>query len=142
MEVVVFLNVECPVSNRYVPVLRRLAQEFGPRGVVLRGLFPERELTRARLEHWEKEYEPGFPVERDRYREEVKRARATRTPEAAVYVEGKLVYRGRIDDRYTGWGKYRAEATREELRLVLEAALEGRRVQVEWKEAVGCGIER
>jgi hypothetical protein len=136
VEVVLFLAVDCPIANRYVPELRELAKEF--REAEWRGVFTT---EAGRIAKWEAEFAPGFAVARDEGKRERKRAGATRTPEAAVYWDGRLVYRGRIDDRYVSWGKSRTEATRRELRMVLEALRRGEKPAVPWAKAVGCFLE-
>ncbi len=63
------------------------------------------------------------------------------TPESVVLtVDGKIAYRGRIDNLYGGLGRKRLEATRHELRDVLRAVLGGREVESAGEEAVGCLI--
>ena len=39
--VFVFLRIDCPISNRYAPELRRLHDKFASQGVALRLIFPE-----------------------------------------------------------------------------------------------------
>src|SRR5258708_33881879 len=51
----------------------------------------------------------------------VKYAGATITPEAAVLAGGRLVYRGRIDDRYVELGVERPTPTRHDLADALAA---------------------
>jgi hypothetical protein len=82
---------------------------------------------------------PG-EVRRDPDHALVKRAGVTVTPEAAVYSGGRLVYRGRIDDRYAALGKARPEPTRRDLAAALEAALAGRPAPAKITRAVGCTI--
>ena len=36
--VLFFLGTECPVSNGYAPEMQRLSEDYGPRGVVFRGI--------------------------------------------------------------------------------------------------------
>ena len=61
------------------------------------------------------------------------------TPEAAVIVgDGKIAYRGRIDNFYEKLGVGRRQVTRRDLRDALEAILKGQRVTVPRTKAVGC----
>ena len=66
------------------------------------------------------------------------------TPEAAVFVAGsagpKLVYRGRIDDRYLTLGRMRTSPTVHDLEDALTAVLAGRSVVRSEAPAVGCFI--
>jgi hypothetical protein len=71
----------------------------------------------------------------------VKRVGATITPEAAVYdSRGRLIYRGRIDDRYSAVGVERATATRHDLQDAIAAAVAGKPVTPRFTQAVGCYI--
>jgi hypothetical protein len=142
IEVVIFLAVDCPILNRLTPELRRLASVFQPKGVRFRAVFPSSQLTAERLGRWSRDYNPGFPVERDPEQNEAQRAGATHTPEAAVFAAGKLVYRGRIDDRNLSWGRTRPKPTKRDLQAAIEAVLSGRAVPQPWPSAVGCFIER
>jgi hypothetical protein len=70
----------------------------------------------------------------------VKFAGATVTPEAVVVVAGKVVYRGRIDDRYVDLGRERPAPTRRDLFDALTAILDGKPVPLAKTQAVGCFI--
>ena len=72
--------------------------------------------------------------------------RATRfgisvTPEAVVLSpEGKVLYRGRIDDRYSLDSKRREEASTHDLADAIEAAIEGKEPAVRETTAFGCPL--
>jgi hypothetical protein len=51
---------------------------------------------------------------------------------------GKMVYRGRIDDRYLTFGKDRPQPTVRDLERSLEAVLAGKPVPVPRTQAIGC----
>jgi hypothetical protein len=60
-------------------------------------------------------------------------------PEAAVLApDGKVVYRGRIDDRYADYGKRRPEPTQRDLRDALDAVLENKPVRAPTTKVIGC----
>jgi hypothetical protein len=67
---------------------------------------------------------------------------ATSTPEAAV-IDGRsrLVYRGRIDDRFEGLGNERAHVESHDLRDALDAILAGKDVAQPRTLSVGCALE-
>ena len=50
------------------------------------------------------------------------------------------IYRGRIDDRYTDFGKWRANPTREDLKEVLQSLVEGQQPETRETQAIGCYI--
>src|SRR5438034_1038922 len=68
-------------------------------------------------------------------------AGATITPEAAVFLpSGKLVYRGRINDWYTDYGKSRYLPTTHDLKDVCEAVARNQPIEPKFTTAVGCHI--
>ena len=140
--VLIFVRSDCPISNRYAPELQRLYQEYSPRGVEFRLIYPESGLTPAAMEKNRGEYGYTIPSVLDADRQYVKRADVNVTPEAAVFVRGALVYRGRIDDRYASVGKERPRALRHDLQDVLTAILAGETVAFRETAAIGCAIEK
>ena len=139
--VIVFLSVDCPISNRYAPKLRRLHDQFSPKGVVFRLVYPNpTESTEAIRKHLSEFGYRGLALKDPRH-ELVARVGATVTPEAAVYdANDRLVYRGRIDDLYVHIGLQRPKATSPDLERTLAAVLAGRAVQPGTTPAVGCFI--
>ena len=84
----------------------------------------------------------GYPMRalRDPAHALAKLVRATVTPEAVVVVGDRIVYRGRIDDRYVELGVQRPAPTRRDLEDALTAVLAGKAVQPQTTQAVGCVI--
>ncbi|NIM00994.1 MAG: redoxin family protein [Acidobacteria bacterium] len=137
--VVVFVRVDCPISNRYAPELMRIHDAFVERGVAFWLIYPDPAATDDAIRSHLEEY--GYPIRalKDPEHAFVERAGAEITPEAAVFdARGRLVYRGRIDDRYVAFGKSRPQPTRRDLVLALEAVLEGRAIENDRTKAVGC----
>ena len=140
--VLLFVRSDCPISNRYAPELQRFYQEYSPRGVEFRLIYPEPGITPAAMEKHRREYGYTIPGALDADHQYVKRADVNITPEAAVFVRGALVYRGRIDDRYVGVGKERPRALHHDLQDVLAAILAGETVAFHQTAAIGCAIEK
>ena len=141
MTVLIFISADCPISNRYAPEITRLHDEFAARGVRFRLVYPNPLDTAAAIRAHLKEY--GYPdiAEPDRDHVLVRKAGVTITPEAAVFdSHGRLVYRGRIDDRFVELGRERPAATRRDLREALTALLAGRQIKPARTQAVGCFI--
>jgi hypothetical protein len=139
--VFVFVSVDCPISNRYAPEIRRLYDAFDPKGVTFRLVYPNPAESAAAIRDHLKAY--GYPVEalRDPHHLLVKHAEITTTPEAAVYApDGRLLYRGRIDDRYVSLGVERPAATRRDLFEALTDTLAGAPVRQPRTQAVGCYV--
>jgi hypothetical protein len=140
--VFLFTSTDCPISNRYAPEVRRIAEEFGSKGVVFRLVYPNpSEDANAIREHMAA-YAYAGVVEgvRDPKLALVKFVGATITPEAAVVVGGRVVYRGRIDDRVVDLGRERPAPTRRDLFDALTAIVAGRPAPHATTQAVGCFI--
>lgn len=139
--VFVFTRTDCPTSNRFAPEVRRIHGEFAAQGVRFWLVYPDpddtAEMIRSHLAAF------GYPIDvlRDPHQTLVQLTQAVRTPEAAVFVNGHhMVYRGRIDDRYTEFGVERGAPTKRDLRDVLTAVLAGEEVEPYTAPAVGCEI--
>ena len=137
----VFVSVDCPICNSYSPNLRRIASEFGKQGVVVRLVFPDPDESRERVQQHLKEFNLPFETYLDHERVLTRAVGAQVTPEAAVFVPGRgWVYRGRIDDRFMGFGKARPQPTSEEVKDVLTAVVTGKPVTVKSARPIGCSI--
>ena len=138
--VLVFVTVDCPISNRYMPELQRLAARHGTNGVAFWLVYPDARLSVDQIRQHTNEFRCGLPVLRDPGHRLVRLAKATVTPEAAVFRARDLIYRGRIDNRYVDFGKARPAATKHDLDEVLTQITAGRRVGRSVTRAVGCYI--
>ena len=142
--VFLFVRTDCPIANRYAPELRRLHTQFAPHGVVFQLVYTgPGESVAAILQH-RRDYDYPMEALRDPQHALARWAGARVTPEAAVYVRGaeaaRLVYHGRIDDRYVDLGLSRPAPSTHELEDVLTAILAGRPAPRESAPAVGCYI--
>jgi hypothetical protein len=138
----IFVRTDCPVANSTAPEIIRLHEEFGPRGVAFRLVYPDPDDSRSAIEKHVREFGYGCPVLRDPQHRFAKASRVRVTPEAALYrADGTLLYHGRIDNRYVDFGKARARATRRDLAQALTDALAGKAVTPADGPAVGCFID-
>jgi hypothetical protein len=139
--VFVFVRTDCPISNRYAPDIRRLRESFEGRGIVFWLVYVDPEQSAETLRAHLREYDYGVEALRDPGHRLVDRAGARVTPEVAVFgPEQELFYRGRIDDRYSGFGEARPHATRRDLEGALVAIVSGKRPSPATTDAVGCYI--
>jgi len=138
--VLLFVRTDCPISNRYAPLVRKLSEEF--RGAARFWLvYPDRSESSARIRAHLRDYAYSIPALRDPRHALVERAGATITPEAAVFDRsGKLLYHGRIDNEYEDFGRTRPTATTHELQDGIAAAVKGHAPASEHANAVGCYI--
>lgn len=138
--VVVFLSLECPISNSYIVQLSELARAQADRGVALVGAFSGDE-TPAQVRKWAAEYKPGFPILLDPRYLAAQALSAESTPEAFVFdADLVLRYRGRIDNAYSARLKRNASVTSHDLTDALDDVLAGKGVRTPLTKAVGCAL--
>lgn len=136
-----FVSVECPVSNRYAPEIRRMSDAFTARGVAFHLVYPNPAENPDAIRAHVKDFSLPSGVLRDPKQALVAFTKATITPEAALYnASMQRVYLGRIDDRYVNIGLERPAATRHDLQDALAAVLSGARISEPTTQAVGCYI--
>jgi len=139
--VFLFVRNDCPISNRYAPEWQRIHARFSPSGVRFWLVYPDPEEPLETIRTHLAEFKhPGEPL-RDPEHRFVRATGASVTPEAALFDgSGRLVYRGRIDDRYVDFGKTRAAPTRHDLIEAIQSTLDGKPVAQATTRAVGCFI--
>lgn len=138
--VLIFVRTDCPVSNRYAPLLQKLSEEYA-RKTEFWLVYPDKKESAEDIRQHDREYGYKIPALRDPQHALVKMSRVQITPEAAVFDAGrKLVYHGRIDDLYVDVARARTAPTTHELADAIQAALSGKNLRLESKPAVGCYI--
>lgn len=136
-----FISTDCPISNRYAPEIQRIAAEFNTNGVNFWLVYADPDTSVEAIRKHTNEYRYSIPVLRDPQHSLVKRGHVAVTPEAAVFLStGKLVYSGRIDNRYLDFGKERPAPTKRDLHEVLHGLLRGDRISSRRQPGVGCSI--
>jgi hypothetical protein len=145
-----FLATDCPISNRYVPEMKRLQAEFASRPVAFWLVYPNAGETAEAV----RSHNAAYGLETPEFRTLLHPtaalaaiAAATITPEAALLVPRKAnpaklqeVYLGRIDDRYLDIGRQRPQATRHDLEDAVTAVFSNKTVPPPGGPPVGCGI--
>ena len=134
--VLVFTTTDCPISNRYAPEIQRLAKKFGTVKFVM--VYAVAGDTPELIDAHRKKFAYSIEFLRDDRQELVKKTGVTVTPEVAVMRDGRLLYRGRIDDRYVDFGRDRPQPTVRDLERSLDAILAGKPVPIAVTRAVGC----
>ncbi len=139
LTVLVFTTTDCPISNRYAPEIQRLAEKFES-DVEFVFVYPVASDSEERIREHRRRF-GGGQWRRGPAQEMVEFTGATVTPEVAVITKDrKILYRGRIDDRYVAFGKDRPQPTVRDLERSLEAIIAGRPVPVPQTQAIGCFI--
>lgn len=138
----VFLATECPVCREYVPELNRLAAKGKEGSVAVLGVAADRELTRRQVARFQEEFGVAFPLLCDEAGELAAALAPTHAPEVfLVDAEGKIVYRGRIDDRFPKVGQRRTQPATRDFEVALDALTSGSAIPSARTEPVGCPIE-
>jgi hypothetical protein len=141
--VVLFVTIDCPIGNSYVPELNRIHDAYASRGVAMWAVQADPSVPDAAVAKYAADFHYGFPLLLDPAQTLVKHAGATITPQAAIFSpEGKLLYLGRIDNRVADFGKSRPAATVPDLRNALDAVLAGKLVSPDRTKSIGCSIPR
>lgn len=137
--VLVFATTDCPISNRYAPDIQRLAARFERQGIRFVLVYPVGTDTPAIVREHLKKFSYAIPAVRDTAQELVKHTGVSVSPEVAVLdPRARVVYRGRIDDRYVDFGKDRPVPTQRDLERTLDAVVAGTAIAVRETRAVGC----
>ncbi|HLI84777.1 MAG TPA: thioredoxin family protein [Bryobacteraceae bacterium] len=141
--VFLFVSTDCPLSNRYVPEMNRMAGTYGARGVAFYAVQGDATVALDAVRAHVKEFGYTFPYLLDPEESLATYTGAKATPEAAVLSpSGDLLYLGRIDNRLEDFGQERVQVTEFDLRDALEAVLAGKPVPHPRTKALGCSIVR
>lgn len=135
---VVFVSVQCPVSNAYNERMKALYNDYSGKGI--RFLFVNANQTEPASEVERHAQSVGFPfpVYKDVNNVVADQFGAQFTPEAYLMdASGTLRYHGHIDDAQNP-----ARITSNTLRAALDAVLAGKPVERTETKAFGCTIRR
>lgn len=136
--VLIFISVQCPVSNAYNERMEKLAQEYKARGISVVGVNANATESAGDAKAHAASNNLTFPILKDNGNKLADKLGAERTPEAYLLdTSNKIVYRGRIDN-----ARNASSATASELRDALEAVLAGKPVAKASVPAFGCSIKR
>lgn len=139
--VLLFTTHDCPIANYYASEINSIIKDHADKPVRFYLVHVDQDLTAEEALKHAKAYGFSCPVLIDSSHRLVHATGATVTPEAAVVgPDGKVLYRGRIDDIYPELGKRRVAPTRRDLREALAAVLAGQPVREPTTQAIGCYI--
>lgn len=134
----IFISTQCPVSNGYNERMRKLAADFGARGVNVVGINANRTETPEAIKRHASENNLPFPVLKDTGNKIADLLGARVTPEVFFFDAGnRLLYHGRIDNSQKG-----DAVNSNDLRDAIDAALQGKAVAKTEAPAFGCSIKR
>jgi peroxiredoxin len=139
--VFIFLAADCPNSNSYAPEMARLYKQYESRGVAFYGVYSDPAETAAGVRTHDGDYGIPFPSLMDAHQTLARETGALGTPEAVILsTAGKVLYRGRVDDKFATYGKTRLHIDEHDLRDALNDVLVGKRVAHPYVSSLGCAI--
>ena len=141
---VVFLCNHCPFVKHILPHFVELAREYRRRGVGIVGIssndvsnYPDD--APEKMAELSKAMDFSFPYLYDESQQVAKAYGAACTPDFYLFDgEGRLVYRGQMDDSRPSNGR---PVTGADLRAAIDAVLDGRPVSDDQKPSIGCNIK-
>ena len=136
--VLLFIAVQCPVSNAYNERMAKLAEDYQAKGIAVIGINSNAAEDAAAVKAHAAEHKLSFPILKDPGNKIADRFGASVTPEAYfIDAHNKLLYHGRIDN-----SRNAAQVETSDLRNALDAALGGKTVEKTEAKAFGCSIKR
>lgn len=136
--VLLFIAVQCPVSNAYNERMEKLAQDYKAKGISVIGINSNVAEDSAACKAHAAENKLTFPILKDPGNKIADKLGASVTPEAYFLdASNKLVYHGRIDN-----SRNAANVESSDLRNALNATLSGKPVEKTEAKAFGCTIKR
>jgi peroxiredoxin len=136
--VLLFIAVQCPVSNAYNERMEKLAADYKAKGIAVIGINSNVAEAAAAVKAHAEQNKLSFAILKDPGNKIADRLGAKVTPEAYFLDAGnKLLYHGRIDN-----ARNAAQLETSDLRNALDAALAGKAVEKTEAKAFGCSIKR
>ncbi len=139
-KVYVFVLEECPIARKYAPELKRIETEYGKSGVEFAMVHVDPHSGKDSVSAFQKEFGYRMPQILDPNHRLARKSGIKNVPSVAVFSGDKLMYTGRIDDRFPQLGVERKAPTRKDLRIALSEILAGKKVSVPKTQAVGCAL--
>lgn len=140
-KVLVFMAPTCPICQYYTSDLKHYRSLFDEEDVEWELVFPGK-LRKREIVQFMDYYGLDFSWKRDRRAKMALQYGVSRTPEACILQEGRLVYRGAIDNAWADLGQMRGSVTQYPLRKMLYIVTNSRLTDLIETEAIGCLIER
>ena len=136
--VLIFIAVQCPISNAYNDRMSKLAADYAARGINVIGINSNATESADAVKAHAAEKHLSFVVLKDPGNKIADQLGAMHTPEA-YYLDAnnRLLYHGRIDNN-----KDQSLVESNELREALDSTLSGKPVQKTTSVAFGCSIKR
>ena len=135
---IVFMSAQCPVVKGYAERINALAKDYQAKGISVIGMNSNATESLDYVKSNMTERSHAFPMLLDKGNVIADKFGATVTPEVYLFdKDGKLVYRGAIDNDRSG-----ENITARPLQDAVDATLAGKTVAKTETKAFGCSIKR
>lgn len=139
--VCVFMDTGCPIARYHTRTLRLLHEEYAGKGIRFTAVFPAANTTEKSVQKYVEKYKFPLKAILDPGQARARALKATIVPEVFVFDrDEKLIYRGRIDDRFVAVGKRRPLTRTHDLADVLRALSASETIEPRKTKAIGCTI--
>jgi peroxiredoxin len=136
--VLIFIAVQCPVSNAYNDRMEKLAEDYKDKGIAVIGINANSSEDAATVKAHAAQKHLTFTILKDAGNKVADKLGAARTPEAYFLdANNKLLYHGRIDNSQNP-----DAIESNDLRNALDSSLAGKPVEKPEAKAFGCSIKR
>lgn len=142
-EIVIFMAVDCPVTQKYMSTIKSLALHYQNQ-ISVTGYFPAG-LTRQNEKQFRKEFRIPDIIKLidDKSHLMTDKLVASITPEVFLLTaNGEVLYSGAIDNWFFELGRYRPEVTENYLKDAITATLNKTLPTVTKTTAIGCFIQK
>ena len=140
--VLVCMSIECPISNEFLPAIKAVADKYAQQGVRLIGINASAGETLEMMADYARKHDLKFPFVKDEGGKVARGLLFSVTPEVRVFdPAGKIVYQGRIDDRYRAGGGQPGAKITNNLADALDALIAGESVSQSRTRPVGCPLQ-
>lgn len=142
-EVAVFIGLDCPISQKYIAKVNDIYRTHRDQPSLEWHFIVPGPIAKKRIKNFQKEYGVTFPIEPDNNKlRKTKHFNATVTPEVVILRDGKILYKGAIDNWFYELGSYRSQPTEHYLVDAIESILKNQEPSIKETEAIGCFIQK
>lgn len=140
--VLIFMLKDCPIAQQYLLMLGKMGKDLKRKHIQFKIEFEDSNLSEAIAKRHLKQYNCDLPFQIDQSHSIAKKWKATVSPEVFfIGSNSKILYHGRIDDRYMALGSPRPAATRHDLSNAIQQWIQHKPILVPYSEPIGCILE-
>ncbi len=135
-----FLLDQCKISEFYAPSLHKFAEEYDEFHFV--GYFPNFSSKKIAIDKFSISYQIPFDLKTDYFKSKTQKFDVTILPTVVVFDEKreKILYKGKIDDRFHSVGKQKRYVKNHYLKNALKNIESNKSIDTAFTQAVGCFV--